>query len=66
MANPEQGNLREAMPLVTAWIDDLRVAFGREVIDKAIKAGLRGEPRFWASENGITIGTKVFQGDGNG
>ena len=47
------------MPLITAWIDDLRAAFGREAIDAMISRGMKGEAgKFWASENGIEIGTR--------
>lgn len=52
-------SLREEMPAVTAFIDSLREAFGRDMIDKQIRDGIRGEPVFWASENGIEIGTRV-------
>lgn len=50
-------NLRTAMPLVTAWIDDLRDAFGDEDINAAIKAGISGLPGFHASEAGHRVGT---------
>lgn len=47
------------MPQAAAFIDELRAVFGAEGIDAAIRAGLAGEPgRFWASENGIELGTK--------
>lgn len=52
------------MPTVTAFIDDLRSAFGTADINPAIKAGLDGLPRFWASENGLTVGTKAPEGVG--
>ena len=52
-------NLREQMPLVTAFIDDLREAFGAEMINGQIRKGMKGEPTFWASENGHEIGTRV-------
>jgi hypothetical protein len=47
---------RESMPLVTAWIDALRLAFGREGIDQAVKNGLK-DGTFWAMENGMVIGS---------
>lgn len=48
---------RAAMPLVTAFIDDLRGAFGREVIDGLIrKATVEGLPTFYASEGGRRVG----------
>lgn len=45
------------MPTVSAWIDELREAFGREVIHEAIRAGMNGQPTFYARENGIEVGT---------
>jgi len=51
---------RTAMPLVTAWIDDLRGAFGTEMIDGLIrKATVEGLPRFYASEAGRTVGVPL-------
>lgn len=52
-----KGSMRDQMPIVTAWIDGMREAFGKEHIDAQIKAGMRGEPVFFASENGHTVGT---------
>lgn len=52
------GNLRETMPTVAGWVDDMRTAFGAEAINGAIRAGLQGQPTFWASENGVEIGTR--------
>lgn len=51
--------LRQAMPQVATWIDDLREAFGAEEINGAIRRGLAGEPDFHAVENGHEIGTPV-------
>ncbi len=51
---------RAAMPLVTAWIDDLRGAFGAEIIDGQIRAATRdGLPTFYASEAGKTVGVPM-------
>ncbi len=55
------GSLREKMPIVTAWIDDLRAAFGEEAINRQIRAGMNGQKTFWARENGIEVGTKVLR-----
>lgn len=45
------------MPKVAAFIDDLRGAFGREVIDGLIrKATVEGLPTFYASEGGRQVG----------
>ena len=46
--------------MIAAWIDELRAAFGREAINEMIGLGMRGEAgKFWASENGIEIGTRA-------
>lgn len=50
--------LRDKMPMVTAFIDDLREAFGKEMIDGQIRKGMAGEPVFYAEENGHVVGTK--------
>ena len=50
-------NLRTAMPQVTAWIDDLRAAFGAEAINAQIRAGMSGLPTFHATEAGHSVGT---------
>ena len=62
-AHPEKamqkpGNLRTDMPTVAGWIDQLRDAFGAEAINAAIRAGLDGQPTFYAEENGRAVGTK--------
>lgn len=51
---------RSAMPKVTAWIDDLRAAFGREAIDGQIRAATRdGLPTFHATEAGHSVGVAL-------
>lgn len=52
-------SLRDEMPLVTAFIDDLRSAFGAGEIDGAIRAGLKGRPFFWAREGEHELGTPL-------
>lgn len=52
-------NLRESMPIVTAFIDECREAFGKDAINQAIKAGMDGQETFWARENGIEVGTRM-------
>ena len=47
------------MPTVAAFIDDLRAAFGEEIIHNIIRAGLQGQPVFHARENGYQIGTPL-------
>lgn len=51
--------LRQAMPETAAFIDACRAAFGADTINAAIKAGINGQPTFWASENGQEVGTKA-------
>lgn len=52
-------SMREQMPECSAFIDQLRDAFCREHIDAQIRAGMRGEPTFFAQENGHTLGTPI-------
>lgn len=49
--------LRQTMPTVAAWIDAHRAAFGEADTNAAIKAGIDGQPTFWARENGQSVGT---------
>jgi hypothetical protein len=56
-SQPMSKNLRAEMPTVAAWIDELREAFGVDQINQSIKAGINGQPTFYASENGHEIGT---------
>lgn len=53
--------LRQAMPLVTAFIDELRAAFdvdGETPVADAIRKGMRGSCDFHASENGHEVGNR--------
>ncbi|MPS27574.1 MAG: hypothetical protein E2576_11075 [Alcaligenaceae bacterium] len=52
-------SLRQSMPQVTAFIDELRHVFGREHIDAQILAGINGKPVFHAVENGHEVGTPL-------
>lgn len=54
MAKP----LRESMPQVAAFVDEMREAFGVEEINAQIKLGMQGAQTFHASENGIEAGTR--------
>lgn len=47
------------MPVVAAFIDELRAAFGTESIDAQILRGIAGEPLFYAYENGLEMGTPI-------
>lgn len=61
-AQPTNKPMRQRMPQVTAWIDDLRDAFGTEAIEHAIKRGMAGEPnQFFAKEGGEQLGTAFDQ-----
>jgi hypothetical protein len=51
-------NMRDKMPVVTAFIDDLRSTFGKDEIDGAIKAGIRNGT-FSAREGGHEVGALV-------
>lgn len=51
------GRLREAMPETAAFVDAMREAFGREMIDDIIARGMAGEPVFHSVEGGVEIGT---------
>ncbi len=50
-------SLREEMPMVAAFIDEMREQFGKTEIDNQIRKGMAGLPVFWASENGHEVGT---------
>jgi len=51
-------SLRDEMPETAGFIDSLREAFGKEMVDEQIRQGMRGQPVFWARENGREIGTR--------
>lgn len=53
--------LADLMPSIAAWVGDLRQAFGDDLIDEAIVKSRRGEPTFYAAENGQTVGTKAVE-----
>lgn len=54
-----RGSMRDQMPQVAAWVDGLRAEFGTEAIDASIRAGLNGEPTFYAVEAGREIGCRA-------
>lgn len=58
MTAPRRQNLRADMPQTSAWIDDLRAAFGVEGINDAIRSGMAGGDAFFAKENGFEIGSR--------
>ncbi|MEX3555315.1 MAG: hypothetical protein VB131_01370 [Burkholderia gladioli] len=47
------------MPEIAAFVDSLSDAFGRDYIEDLIRRGQRGEPTFYAKENGIEVGTRL-------
>lgn len=46
------------MPYTTAIIDAAREAFGVDMVNASIKAGIAGEGAFYAKENGHEIGSR--------
>ncbi len=53
-------SLRDVMPTTAAWVDQLRQAFGAEMIDGQIRKAVKGEPDcFFAEEGGHTVGTQL-------
>lgn len=56
--------MRQAMPVVAAFIDDLRDAFGKDMIDAQIRIGIKGGQAFHAKEGGQSIGTPLLSVDG--
>lgn len=59
MTKRADGYMRESMPEVAAWLDQLFDAFGREAIVKQIQRGMKGARVFHASENGHELGTPI-------
>lgn len=57
-----KGSMRDQMPQVAELIDRFRAAFGEENINAVLRAGMRGEPVFYATENGHTVGTPPVRG----
>lgn len=57
--NAPKKPMRDAMPTVAAWIDELRAAFGVDAVDTSIRAGMAGLPLFHARENGLEVGTPI-------
>ncbi len=51
-------SMREEMPTVAAWIDDLRLAFGADAVTAWIRQG-RADGTFHAHENGHQVGAPI-------
>ena len=62
MSENKPKSMRQAMPTVAAWIDELREAFGADSINAAIRNGVAGGAAFYATENGQTIGSDAMPG----
>lgn len=50
--------LRDTMPTVAGFIDEMAAAFGGKEISASIRSGMDGQPTFYACENGVEVGTK--------
>jgi hypothetical protein len=57
----EKGYMREMMPITASILDELKKHFGEAFVQQRVRQGMRGEPVFFASENGHEIGTPVFK-----
>lgn len=62
MSAPAAKPLRQTMPTVAAWVDELREAFGADGINAAIRNGVAGGAAFYATENGHSIGCESMLG----
>ena len=51
--------LRETMPFTTSIIDDFRANWPEADIVAAVRAGIDGQPTFYAKENGVEIGARA-------
>jgi len=55
----KRGSLREQMPVTAALVDEYRKVFGAASIDGVLRRAMKGEPVFYAVENGHTFGTPI-------
>lgn len=55
---PGRRSLRNDMPLVAEFIDEMRTAFGADAINQSIRNGMKGGRDFYACENGHEIGSR--------
>lgn len=51
-------NMRLEMPDTAEAIDTLRNVFGLANVNQQIKHGMQGLPTFYATENGVEVGTQ--------
>ena len=54
--------VREQMPKTAEWVDSLRRLHGLLPVDRQIRRAMKGEPVFYAKENGHEVGTKAQAG----
>lgn len=61
-AKEQNSSMRDTMPTVAGWVDELRDAFGKPEIDAVIRDGLKlgckPELRFYAKEAGQEVGQR--------
>lgn len=57
MSKPQRK--RDAMPITTAFLEQMKEVFGAADIEAAIAAAKEGQPTFYARENGIEYGTRL-------
>ena len=62
MSQTKAKPMRQAMPTVAAWVDELREAFGLDAVNPALRNGAQGGCEFYAEENGQTIGCEAMPG----
>lgn len=62
MSQQKPKPLRQTMPTVAAWIDELREAFGADGVNAAIRNGVAGGTHFYAEEGGQAIGCEASLG----
>ncbi len=58
----KQKELREKMPEIAAWVDEMVAVFGKDEVHGQIRRGIAGELTFYAQENGHTVGTRIATG----
>lgn len=57
--NAPRKPMRDSMPHVAAFIDEMRAAFGEDEVNAQIRIGMDGAQTFYACENGIEVGTRM-------
>lgn len=62
MSQEKPKPMRQTMPTVAAWVDELREVFGADAINPALRNGAAGGALFYATENGHSIGSDAMPG----